>query len=104
MKEISVSELKDSIDAKDMVFVLDVRESEELDFGTIPTHHWVPMGEVEERLNEIPEDKKIVVYCRSGGRSSQVVLLLEEKGYKDVWNLSGGILEWGEIDSSITPY
>jgi sulfur-carrier protein adenylyltransferase/sulfurtransferase len=105
MKEIGVKELKKKIDSGEDLFILDVREEMELDFGKIEGSKWIPIGEVEERISEIPKDKKIVAYCRSGGRSQHVLSLLEGKGYKDVCNLTGGILDWGlHVDDSIQPY
>jgi len=88
------------------VFVLDVRERMELGNGVIDSSFWIPMNEVPERLKEIPMNKKVVVYCRSGNRSEGVRLFLVQNGYDcgDVWNLEGGILAWKEIDDSIIEY
>ena len=103
MTQISVKEL-DQLLKKGDVFVLDVRERMELNNGTINSSYWIPMNDVLERLDEIPKDKKIVVYCRSGNRSEGIRLFLVEKGYEDVWNLEGGILAWKEIDDSVVEY
>ena len=101
--EITVQELKVIIDAKKPVFILDVRERMELVYGTVPGFTWIPMGEVESREGEIPKDKKVVVYCRSGTRSESVASKLIQNGY-DVSNLAGGILAWKEIDPNVVPY
>ena len=50
--------------------------------------------EVPARLSEIPTDKEVIVACRSGNRSSQVVEYLRQQGYDNVHNLQGGILAW----------
>jgi rhodanese-related sulfurtransferase len=103
MKRITVTELSELMDKGD-VFVLDVREEAELDFGKINGSHLIPMGQIEERMEEIPKDKKIVTYCRTDNRSSMIANLLESKGFSDVSFLEGGILEWGQIDDSIEMY
>ena len=61
------------------------------------------MGTLLERLDEIPIDKKVVVHCKSGGRSGNVVrYLTAEKGYQNLYNLQGGMLAWKkEIDPDI---
>jgi rhodanese-related sulfurtransferase len=105
MKEILVSDFKKEIDSKKKVFVLDVREEDELGFGTISGYNWIPMGQVENRLDDIPKNIKVVVYCRSGERSGHISNYLESKGFDDVWNLAGGILEWGRVvDNTVKPY
>ena len=105
MKNIGVKEMKKQIDSGKKFFILDVREEEELKYGTIKESNWIPIGEVESRIDEIPKDKDVVVYCRSGGRSGSVVSFLEEKGYKNATNLTGGILDWGRfIDKSVQMY
>jgi rhodanese-related sulfurtransferase len=78
------------------VFMLDVREPDEYAAGHIPGIVLIPMGEVAERLSEIPEDKTVIVTCRSGNRSGQIADLLREMGYADVHNMEGGIVAWEE--------
>jgi phage shock protein E len=76
------------------VLILDVREQHEYDEGHIPGVVLIPVGEVPVRLDEIPMDKPVIVTCRSGNRSNQITLLLEETGYENVHNMLGGIVEW----------
>ena len=98
------AKLPDTVDAKttaavkemDNVIVLDVREQWEYDEGHIPGVTLIPMGEVANRLSEIPTDKEVIVTCRSGNRSSQVTEFLREQGYDNVHNMAGGILAWQE--------
>jgi rhodanese-related sulfurtransferase len=54
----------------------------------------MPMGEVPNRLSEIPKDKTVIVQCRSGNRSDQVTTFLEQQGFTNIHNLSGGINAW----------
>jgi len=94
--------LPDSVDAqtaasvqnRDDVFLLDVREQWEYDEGHIPNITLIPMNDVPTRLSEIPTDKAVIVSCRSGNRSGQVVEYLRQQGYDNVHNLQGGILAW----------
>lgn len=94
MKEISPAELKKLIDEKANFELIDVREEYEFDEVNIKGK-LIPMGEVMDRLNEIPKDKQVVVHCRSGKRSASVVGALESQhGYTNLYNLRGGILAY----------
>ena len=83
-----------AVKERDDVLVLDVREQWEYDAGHIPDITHIPMGEIQNRLNEIPTDKTVIVTCQSGGRSSQITNFLRENGYEDVHNMTGGIVSW----------
>lgn len=102
MNEISVSELKKMMDNNEDFVLIDVREPLEYETGNMNGIH-IPMGTVLERIDEIPTDKKVVIHCKSGGRSGNVVRYLSvEKGYTNLFNLTGGITAWkNEIDPSI---
>jgi rhodanese-related sulfurtransferase len=76
------------------VVLIDVREPEEYAAGHIPDVTLMPMGEVPERLNDIPTDKTVIAYCRSGNRSGQVMQFLQQHGYENVHNMEGGIIAW----------
>ena len=86
----TVAAIKDSED----VYLLDVREPWEYDEAHIPGVTLLPMGEVANRLDEIPRDKEVIVTCRSGNRSGQVTDFLRQKGFDNVHNMTGGILDW----------
>ncbi|MFI7596515.1 rhodanese-like domain-containing protein [Actinoplanes sp. NPDC049681] len=75
-------------------YLLDVREPEEWQAGHAPDAHHMPMMEVPARLGEIPNDTEVVVVCRSGGRSGQVVSYLMGNGWDNVRNLDGGMQAW----------
>lgn len=102
--EIDLSSLAPSIDVDTAyalhdnpnVYMLDVREPDEYAAGHIPGITLIPTGEVASRLNEIPTDKEVIVTCRTGNRSAQVVDLLREMGYTNVHNMEGGIVAWEE--------
>jgi len=75
-------------------FLLDVREPDEWSAGHAPGAHHVPMMEIPARLAEIPTDSDVVVVCRVGGRSGQVVGYLIGNGWENVRNLDGGMQSW----------
>ena len=73
----------DALLAKGEVVVLDVREDAELvETGTVKGAIHIPLGQLEARLGELPKDKVILTACRSGGRASRALTLLESKGFK----------------------
>jgi sulfur-carrier protein adenylyltransferase/sulfurtransferase len=105
MKEISVSDLARRHAADEDFLLLDVREPDEIATASLPWATVIAMGEVPERLAELPTDKPIYVLCRSGARSGRVTQFLEQNGYADVANVTGGILAWSkEIDPSVPTY
>lgn len=73
--------------------VLDVREPDEWAAGHIEGALHVPMGAIPQRLEELPLDQRMVVVCRSGGRSSRVTAYLRNQGL-DAVNLDGGMRAW----------
>jgi rhodanese-related sulfurtransferase len=75
-------------------YLLDVREPDEWTAGHAPGAHHLPMMEVPARMAEVPTDGEVVVVCRSGGRSGQVVAFLMNHGWDNVRNLDGGMQSW----------
>ncbi len=75
-------------------YLLDVREPDEWTAGHAPGAHHVPMMEIPARISEVPTDVEVVVVCRSGGRSGQVVSYLMGNGWDNVRNLDGGMQSW----------
>jgi rhodanese-related sulfurtransferase len=76
------------------VYLLDVREPDEWDAGHAPDAHHLPMMEIPARMAEVPTDTDVVVVCRSGARSGQVVSYLIGNGWDSVRNLDGGMQAW----------
>ena len=74
-------------------FLLDVREADEWDAGHAPEAHWIPMGDLQARVEELPRDRRIVAICRSGARSHAVAAALLGAGF-DAVNLDGGMRAW----------
>ena len=78
------------------IMILDVREPAEYAFGHIPGAVSIPLGQLEERLNELPQNKEIYVICRTGTRSGLAAQKLAEKGFSNVWNVVPGMSKWNE--------
>lgn len=80
----------------DNIVMIDVRSADELKTKAYDVDGIIniPLDEFDQRLNEIPKDKTIIVACRSGKRSSKAANILLENGYQNIINLDGGILKW----------
>ena len=102
--EMSVEELKRRLDAKEDLFVLDVREPHEYQICNI-NGHLIPLGDLPKRVHELDSSREIVAHCRSGVRSAKAVDFLRQAGFKKVHNLQGGILAWADkIDPKMPKY
>ncbi len=76
--------------------LVDVREPAEVAEGTLPGAVNIPLGELPSRVAELDRSRRVVVLCRSGGRSTQAAEFLTAAGFDDVVNLSGGMLSLQE--------
>jgi rhodanese-related sulfurtransferase len=98
MNTITVEELKARLDNGEQLNLLDVREDDErAEFNIGGTH--LPLGKVQAMQTDDIEDWKeqeVLVYCRSGNRSGVASLFLEQLGFKNVVNVTGGMLAWKE--------
>lgn len=105
MKEITVQELQDLQQSGTDFQLIDVREPHEYDICHIESE-LIPLAEVPHNIDKISRAKKVVIYCRSGGRSGQIIQWLEKNHKLDnLYNLKGGILAWArEIDPSMPTY
>jgi len=96
MKNITAEELKQKFDKGENVHLVDVREPNEHNEANIGGI-LLPLGKVQTMQVEDIEDLKdgeVVVYCRSGRRSMMACAVLDQLGFKDTYNLEGGILAW----------
>ncbi len=91
--DTSVQQAKEMID-KDEVFILDVRTQEEYNAGHIRNSTLIPVQDLSKRLNEVPRDRNILVYCKTGGRSTAASELLANNGFTRIYNMKSGITEW----------
>jgi adenylyltransferase/sulfurtransferase len=102
--EISVEELKRRLDAKEDIFILDVREPHEYQICNI-NGHLIPLNDLPKRVNELDPDQEMVVHCKMGGRSAKAVEFLHKSGFTKAKNLTGGILAWSDkVDPKVPKY
>lgn len=96
MNTITVEALKARLDNGEQINLLDVREDHErAEFNIGGTH--LPLGKVQAlQMDELEgwKDGEVIIYCRSGNRSGVAALLMEQAGFKNVVNLTGGMLAW----------
>lgn len=89
-KQVRVHEVRDLVE--NGAFILDVREVPELQKGRIINSINIPLSELRSRISEVPRDKDVYIHCRSGQRSYNATLLLQNLGYTNVKNVAGGFL------------
>jgi rhodanese-related sulfurtransferase len=97
--EVEPDEVKTRIARGDDVFLLDVREPDEVEAWAYPIGVHIPLGQLGDRLDELPRDVTIVVACHVGGRSAVAAKALSDAGWR-AENLTGGAVAWaaGEDD------
>jgi len=104
---ITALELKEMIDRGDDIFLVDVREPNEYEICRIPGSVLIPKGEFLDgsALERLPQDKKIVLHCKSGGRSAEALAVVKNAGFSDAVHVGGGILSWiKNVDPSLPEY
>lgn len=105
MKEVTVQELKKLKDSRVDFQLIDVREPHEYDICNLDGE-LIPMSDIPSSVDKISKDKQVVLYCRSGKRSGDMLLWLEKNhGFQNIYNLKGGILAWAkEVDPTFPTY
>lgn len=105
MKEVTVQELQKLQQSGADFQLIDVREPHEFDICNL-NGELIPLADVPNNVDKISKAKKVVIHCRSGGRSGQAVQWLEKNhNFDNLYNLKGGILAWArEIDPSMPSY
>ena len=104
---ISVSELKNKIDGKENFLLIDVREPSEFEIVRIPGSVLIPkQGFLDgSALAGLPQDKPIILHCKSGVRSAECLAILKSAGFADAKHVSGGVVAWAkQIDTSLPVY
>lgn len=105
IKNISVQDLSGIIKSNKGIHIIDVRETFEWDICRIEGTTNIPMSELIECIEKIPQQEKTVIMCHHGVRSLNVIHYLETKGFHRLINLEGGIDAWAiEIDKSMNRY
>lgn len=105
MKEVTAEELKALMDSKADFQLIDVREPHEYDICNLEGE-LIPMSDIPNSVDKISRDKKVVIHCRSGKRSGDMLLWLEKNhGFNNLYNLKGGILAWArDVDPEFPTY
>jgi len=93
-QDISSREAKALLEKNRTVFLLDVRTPQENSQARLPGTVLIPINEFERRIKEVPRNRTILVYCAVGSRSKPVAEYLSRNGYKDVYNMTDGIVGW----------
>jgi adenylyltransferase/sulfurtransferase len=104
---ITARELKDWQDSGKDLFLVDVREPAEWEINRIPGATLIPKGEIlsGEALSRFPQDRQIVLHCKSGVRSAEALAALKAAGFKDAVHVQGGIVSWvNTVDPSLPSY
>lgn len=93
-KDISSVEAKSLLDKKKNVFLLDVRTPQEFSQARLAGAVLIPVNELEARLREVPKERAILVYCTVGARSKPAADLLSQRGYREIYHMSDGLIGW----------
>jgi sulfur-carrier protein adenylyltransferase/sulfurtransferase len=104
---ISAKELKDMLDGGENIFLVDVREPNEYEIVSIPSATLIPKGEFLSgaALERLPQDKRIVLHCKSGMRSAECLAVVKDAGFSDAVHVGGGVLAWiSQVDPSLPTY
>lgn len=105
MRHLSASGLATLLKEGKQPVLLDVREAWEVRLAPFPGATWIPMGQIADRLPELNRMAETVVICHHGVRSWRVAKLLENSGFTDIINLTGGIDAWTkEVDPTLPLY
>jgi molybdopterin/thiamine biosynthesis adenylyltransferase/rhodanese-related sulfurtransferase len=105
--EVEAGELNERLASEEPPFLLDVRQPHEWDIVNLEPNGavMIPLADLSDRLDEIPTDREIVVYCRTGARSASAAQMLVDEGFPSVFNFVGGIHAWvDEMDPSLPKY
>ena len=104
---ITARQLKDMQDAGESIFLVDVREPNEYEIVSIPGSVLIPKGEFLSgaALERLPQDKRVVLHCKSGARSAECLAIVKNAGFSDAVHVGGGVLSWvATIDPSLPSY
>lgn len=97
IKEIDAPELAEWVsDPTHRLRVLDVRQMQEIATGTVPGAEALPLHTLPARIHELSPAEKLVIVCRSGARSAQACMYLQQQGFAEVYNLRGGMIGWAQ--------
>ncbi|MDH6371514.1 rhodanese-related sulfurtransferase [Paenibacillus sp. PastF-3] len=94
VKTLKVVEFRSELEQSKNKLLIDVREPDEYKSGFIPGAKNIPLSQLEKRLGEIPKDRDVLLYCRSGMRSKSAASILSKQRYTRLAHLQGGVSSW----------
>jgi rhodanese-related sulfurtransferase len=96
--DITVQDLKQRLDSGEPIHLIDVREPYEYEADNLGGQ-LIPLGDLPHRLDELDDlrDEEVIVHCRSGSRSAMAQRILEQAGFANVRNVTGGILAYRKL-------
>ncbi|MEE9509084.1 MAG: rhodanese-like domain-containing protein [Candidatus Bathyarchaeia archaeon] len=92
--DVTVEEAKSLVESNVSLIIVDVRTREEYDSGHIEGAILLPVSELEGRINELSKEEELLIYCRTGNRSSNSVNILKANGYTKIFHMNDGIIAW----------
>ena len=104
---ITATELKAMLDNDDKIFLVDVREPNEYEIVSIPGSVLIPKDQFlnGSALEKLPQDRRIVLHCKSGARSAECLAVVKNAGFSDAVHVGGGVLAWvNQVDPSLPVY
>jgi sulfur-carrier protein adenylyltransferase/sulfurtransferase len=104
---ITASELKAMLDGDEKIFLVDVREPNEYEIVSIPGSVLIPKDQFLNgtALERLPQDRRIVLHCKSGARSAECLAVVKNAGFSDAVHVGGGVLAWvNQVDPSLPTY
>ena len=105
INEIDALEVKKRFDSDENLNIIDIRELDELKICKIDGAIHIPMMEIPNQIDQLDKESELIILCRSGARSHRVCQFLLSRGFKNVKNFSGGILDWiQQVDPSMQSY
>jgi sulfur-carrier protein adenylyltransferase/sulfurtransferase len=104
---ITATELKAMLDNDEKIFLVDVREPNEYEIVSIPGSVLIPKDQFlnGSALEKLPQDRRIVLHCKSGARSAECLAVVHNAGFSDAVHVGGGVLAWvNQVDPSLPAY
>jgi adenylyltransferase/sulfurtransferase len=104
---ITATDLKEMLDNDEKIFLVDVREPNEYEIVSIPGAVLIPKDQILSgaALEKLPQDRRIVLHCKSGARSAECLAVVKNAGFSDAVHVGGGVLAWvSQVDPSLPTY
>lgn len=94
LRTLKEADFRGKLESASDAMLIDVREPNEFKSGAIPGARNIPLSQLGQRIGEIPKERELLLYCRSGMRSKTAARMLSRNGYRHISHLQGGISVW----------